>query len=231
MATSFKMSHAHTATLSASHHAAVHRWPMPLLETPGHSGAGLGQSLVWSLLLSPRSWCAQGFVCALQESVSLVLCKFWQLCGGVNGSLPPEGLCHIQVCCTRAPAPMAGHCYLTFCRVLYNERGPTPHKALISQFSSIQSLSCGRLFVTLWTAAHQASLSITNSKSFPKLMPVESAMPSNHLILCRPLLLLPSIFPSIRVFSNESTLHQVAKVLEFQLQHQSFQWTPRTDLL
>ena len=111
--------------------------------------ASLGQSPVGSLLLFPRSWCAQGFVCALQESVSLVLCKFWQLCGGVNGSLPPEGLCHIQVCCTRAPAPMAGHCYLTFCRVLYNERGPTPHKALISQFSSIQSLSCGRLFVTL----------------------------------------------------------------------------------
>ena len=72
------------------------------------------------------------------------------------------------------------------------------------QFSSVQSLSCVQLFVTPWTAAHQASLSITNSRSLLKL--IESVMPSNHLILCRPLLLLPSIFPSIRVFSNESAL-------------------------
>ena len=72
------------------------------------------------------------------------------------------------------------------------------------QFSSVQSLSCVRLFATPWTAARQASLSITNSRSLPKLMSIESVMPSNHLILCRPLLLLPSIFPSIRVFSNES---------------------------
>ena len=64
-----------------------------------------------------------------------------------------------------------------------------------------------QLFVTPWTAAHQASLSITNSQSLLKLMSIKLVMPSNHLILCRPLLLLPSIFPSIRVFSNESTLH------------------------
>ena len=69
--------------------------------------------------------------------------------------------------------------------------------------SSVQSLSCVRLFATPWTAARQASLSVTNSWSSPKLMSIESMMPSNHLILCRPLLLLPSIFPSIRVFSNE----------------------------
>ena len=75
-----------------------------------------------------------------------------------------------------------------------------------SQFSSVQSLSRVRLFATPWTAAHQASLSITNSWSPPKLMSIESVMPSNHLILCHPLLLLPSIFPSIRVFSNESAL-------------------------
>ena len=74
------------------------------------------------------------------------------------------------------------------------------------QFSTIQSLSPVRLFVTSWTAACQASLSITNSQSLLKLMSTESVMPSNHLILCRPLLLLPSIFPSIRVFSNESVL-------------------------
>ena len=86
---------------------------------------------------------------------------------------------------------------------------------------SVQSLSHVQLFVTPGTTAHQASLSITNSRSPHKPMSIESVMPSNHLILCRPLLLLPSIFPSIRVFSNESALHQVAKVLELQLQHQS----------
>ena len=72
--------------------------------------------------------------------------------------------------------------------------------------SSVQSLSCVQLFVTPWTAARQASQSINNSQSLLKLMPIESVMPSNHLILCCPLLLLPSIFPSIRVFSNESVL-------------------------
>ena len=73
-------------------------------------------------------------------------------------------------------------------------------------FSSVQSLSRVLLFVTPWTAARQASLSITNSWSPPRPMSIESMMPSNHLILFRPFLLLPSIFPSIRVFSNESAL-------------------------
>ena len=73
-------------------------------------------------------------------------------------------------------------------------------------FSSVQSLSHVQLLVTLWIAAYQASLSITNSQSSFKLMSIESVMPSNHLILCHPLLLLPSIFPSIKVFSNESVL-------------------------
>ena len=71
---------------------------------------------------------------------------------------------------------------------------------------SVQSFSCVRFFETTWTAACQASLSITNSQSLLKLMSIESVMPSNHLILCRPLLLLPSIFPTIRVFSNKSVL-------------------------
>ena len=75
------------------------------------------------------------------------------------------------------------------------------------QFNSVQSLSCTRLFATPWTAARHASLSIENSQSLLKLMSIELVMPSNHLILCCPLLLLPSIFPSIRVFSNESVLH------------------------
>ena len=75
------------------------------------------------------------------------------------------------------------------------------------QFSSVQSLSRVQLFVTPWIAARQASLSITNSWSLLKLMSIELVMPSSHLILCRPLLLLPPTPPSIRVFSNESTLH------------------------
>ena len=77
----------------------------------------------------------------------------------------------------------------------------------LTSLSSVQSLSGVWLFATPWTAAHQASLSITNSWSLLKLMPIRSVMPSNHLILWRPLLLLPPIFPSIRVFSNESVLH------------------------
>ena len=88
--------------------------------------------------------------------------------------------------------------------------------------SLIQLLSHVQLFVTPWTAACQASLSITNSQSFLKYMPIKSVMPPNHLILWGSLLLLPSIFSSIGVFSNETILHQVAKVLELQL-HQSFQ--------
>ena len=74
----------------------------------------------------------------------------------------------------------------------------------VTTFCSVTKLY---LLVNPWTAARQASLSITNSRSPPKLMSIESVMPSNHLILCHPLLLLPSIFPSIRVFSNESALH------------------------
>ena len=78
-------------------------------------------------------------------------------------------------------------------------------EVVLVQFSSVKSLSRVRLLATPWIAACQASLSITNSWSLPKLMSIELVMPSNHLILCRPLLL-PSIFPSLRVFSNESVL-------------------------
>ena len=84
------------------------------------------------------------------------------------------------------------------CRTLYRVRLPL--------LQSVQSLSRGRLFATPWTATCQASLSVTNSQSLLKLMSIESVIPSNHFILCCPLLLLPSIFPSIRVFSNESVL-------------------------
>ena len=91
--------------------------------------------------------------------------------------------------------PTPGNLYSTFC--FYE---------CISYISSVQSLSCVRLFVTPWTAAYRASLSITNSQSLLKLTSIELVMPSSHLSLCHPLLLLPSIFPSIRVFSKESVL-------------------------
>ena len=87
--------------------------------------------------------------------------------------------------------PFVNHCYVHHCFL---------------SLSSVQSLSCVRLFATTWAVAHQASLSITNSQSLLKIMSIESVMPPNHLIHCRPLLL-PSIFPSIRVFSHKSALH------------------------
>ena len=101
------------------------------------------------------------------------------------------------------------------------------------EFSSIQFSSVSVMSDFLWPhePQHTASLSITNSQSLPKLMSIESVMPSNHLIFCCPLLLLPSSFPTSGSFQRVSSSHQVAKILEFQLQHQSFQWTPRTDLL
>ena len=105
MATSFKRSHARTAALSAPNPAAGHHWHTLLLEAPGNSWTSLDLSLLGSLLPSPGCWCTQGFVCALQESVSPVLCKFWHLFGGINSNLLQAGLCHIQVCYTQSPCP------------------------------------------------------------------------------------------------------------------------------
>ena len=93
--------------------------------------------------------------------------------------------------------------------IMLNERSQTKKSRYCMiplTFSSVQLFTCVRLFATPWIATHQASLSITNSRSLPKLMSIKSVMPSSHLFLCRPLLLLPPIPPSIRVFSNESTL-------------------------
>ena len=92
-------------------------------------------------------------------------------------------------------------------KIRKNKLAQNTQASRIARFSSVQSLSRVQLFATPWTAARQASLSITNSQSLLKLMSIELVMPSNHLILCHPLFLLPSIFPSIRVFSNESVLH------------------------
>ena len=103
MAISLKRFHVYTAALSAP--PCSKPGPTPLPQTPGHSGASPGQPFLGSLLLSPGSWCTQGFVCALPESVSPVLCKFQRLYGGVNGDLLQEGLCHTQVCCIQSPCP------------------------------------------------------------------------------------------------------------------------------
>ena len=96
-------------------------------------------------------------------------------------------------------------CFALFC-FFFNWRIIALQLVLVSAISSFQSLSCVWLFVTPWTAAHQASLSITNSQSLLTLTSIELVTPSNHLILHHPLLLLPSTFPSIRIFSNESLL-------------------------
>ena len=111
-----------------------------------------------------------------------------------------------------------------------------PKSTGVGQFSSVQSLSCVHLFATPWIAARQASLSITNSRSSPKLMCIELAMSSSHLIkpshpLSSPSPPAPKPSQHQGLFQWVNSSHEVAKVLEFQLQHQSFQWTPRTDLL
>ena len=97
-------------------------------------------------------------------------------------------------------------CLLSRHQLIHASQRPYKDHTVIHIFSSVQLLSRVRLFATPWTAAVQASLSITNSRSLFKLMSIELVMPSNHLTLYHPLLLLPSIFPSIRVFSNESVL-------------------------
>ena len=134
METSFKRLHAHTAALSAPDPAAGHHQPVPLLETPGHSQASLGQSLMGSLLLSPGSWFAQGFVCALQESVPPALCKFWGLYGVVNADLLQEAYGTPRSTASRAPASVAGHCW------------PTPLQETLKHLKAglTQSLMCAR---------------------------------------------------------------------------------------
>ena len=122
----------------------------------------------------------------------------------------------------------SGQCMAKTTTILQSNYLPVKINKL--KHSSVQLLRYVWLFVIPWTAACQASLSITNSQSLLKLMSIESVMSSKNLILCHTLL--PhSILPSIRLFSHDSALHQVAKVLEFQLQHQSFQWIFRADFL
>ena len=131
----------------------------------------------------------------------------------MSDSLWPHGLQHARF---PYPSPSPGACSDSYLLSLWCHStissSVVPVSCLQSfpasvQFNSVQSLSCVWLFATPWTIACQASLSINNSQSSPKPTSIVSVMPSNHLILCHHLLLLPSMFPSIRVFSNESALH------------------------
>ena len=161
MVTSFKRSHACTATLSAPNPATGHCWPTPLLETPGHSRASLGQSLVGSLLLSPGSWCTPGSVCALQESVSPVLGKFWQLYGGVNGDLLQESLCHTQVYWTQSSCP-CGSPLLTC-----PSAGDTQTQFLLSLCGVSGSWVCTKFVWALW--AFLVGMGFDSKHNFPVL--------------------------------------------------------------
>ena len=163
-------------------------------------------------------------------------------------SLQPHGLQHARLSCpTPTPraysnsCPSSQWCHPTISSsvivVPYSSRlqsfsasGSFPMSQFLASVSSVQSLSHVRLFATPWIAARQTSLFITNSWSSLRLTSIKSVMPSSHLILIpSPPAPNPSQHQSLFQWVNSS--HQVAKVLEFQLQHQSFQWTPRTDLL
>ena len=144
---------------------------------------------MWALAMCPKSLERNPEITDI--SLPLFHCVWW----GSDGAISALQLSH-EAWTNMAPEGQVG---------LGRESTQTKIQ-FVPWFSSVQLLSCVWLFVTPWTTACQASLSITNSWSLPKLMSIESVMPSNHLILCHPLLLLTSILPSIRVFSNESAL-------------------------
>ena len=147
-------------------------------------------------------------------------------------------LTKLEPCCV-GPPKMAGSWWRILTKKGSLEKGRPNHFSFITLRTlwtvwkyTVQSLSYVRLFVTTWTALRQVSLSITNPKSLLKLMLIELVMTSNHLILSYPLLLLLSIFLSIRVFSNESVLCiRWPEYWSFSFQHQSFQWIFRTYFL
>ena len=140
----------------------------------------------------------------LQNSLSLLQGIF--LTQGSNPGLPLCRQIFYPLSHREAPWILLGYFNHTDCRTYGKTSLFILHISQCNNFSSVWSLSCVRLFATPWITARRASLSITNSQSSPKPMSVELVMPPNHLILCRPLLLLPSIFPSITVFSIESAL-------------------------
>ena len=144
----------------------------------------------------------------------------------VHGILQARILELVAMPSSRAIFPTQALNLYLLCLLLWQEGSSllAPPGKPFTKCQSVQSLSRVQLFATPWTAACQDSLSISNSQSLLKLMSITLVMPSNHLILCHPLLLQPSIFPRIRVFSNKSVLQmRWSNYWEFQLQHQSFQ--------
>ena len=165
MVTSFKRSHADTATLSAPNPATGHHQPTPLLETPGHSQVSLGQYLVGSLLLSPGSWWTRFCLCPLRVFFP-VLCKFWQLSDRVTGDLLQEGLYRTLICCTQSPYPCGsplltlvstGDTYTQFCLSLCGVFGSwctqglfEPSEHLWREWSLIRNLNL-HLLPSFWS--------------------------------------------------------------------------------
>ena len=144
MATSFNRFHARTAACSAPKSAAGHFQPTPPLETPGHSWASLGQSLVWSLLLSPGSWCSQVSVCALAVSAAPILCESWRPYGGLMATSSKRAYATPRSAAPRASAPTAVHCWLvppqetpkhSSVSVFVGSLGPGAHKVCLSPLS------------------------------------------------------------------------------------------------
>ena len=182
-----------------------------------------GRKLSWSLWNGPQT--ASSFM-ALSMQTKDVYClassgSSADIHGNISFSLPS------------APATTFTFKFLSYETNIYPWCSPKLQGIFLkfSEFSSVQSLSRVWLFVTPWTTACQASLFIINSQSLPKLMSIESVMPPNHLILSSPSPPAFNLSQHQGLFKWVSSSHQVAKILEFQLQHQSFQWTPRTDFL
>ena len=179
-------------------------WVGSRVLAPGKSpfcvdGANLVLQVSYFVIIVQSPSCVRLFeiplTAASQGSLSLTIFRSWPKFKSIASVMPSS---HLTLWCPLLPLPSSLN--------LYPNQWLCQWVNYLHQFSSVQSLSHVRLFVIPWTAARQASLSITNSRSLPKLMSIESVMPSNYLILCHPLLLLPSIFPRIRVFSNESVL-------------------------
>ena len=138
----------------------------------------------------------------------------------------------ISQCCDVNRKVIQLYTYILFQIIFYYSLLQDVEYSFLCYIVVVQSLSCVRLFATPWTAAHQASLSFTISRSLLELTSIESVMPCSHLIFCHPLLLLPSIFPSIRVFSSELGLHiRWSQDWTLQLQQHSFQCILRIDFL
>ena len=216
-------------TLNTPNPASGHHQPTPLLVTPGHSQASLGQSFVGSLLLSPGSWWTQGSVCALQESISESFVSSGSLHGGVDGDLFQGRLCHTQLCCTQSPCP-CGSPLLT-----RTSTGDAQTQFVLITQSKAFHLVLLLSHVRLCNPMNRNTPGLPVHYQLPESTQThvhwigESIKPSHPLLSPSPPAL--NLSQHQGLFKWVSSSHQVPKLLEFQVQHQSFQRTPRTDLL